>query len=157
MSNEASAKNIYFEDLRIGMIWDIGEAVYELDEMIDFARRYDPEPFHIDEQWSRTGPFGEIIASGLLTLAKCRYLDQLASAKFGLRNGVAAELKSIKFPNPARAGDIISFHKECTDKRESRSKRDRGIVTFKTTGHNQDRLLMLETTALLVYERRPKT
>ncbi|MBT6276483.1 MAG: hypothetical protein HOI95_20400 [Chromatiales bacterium] len=146
---------MYFDELKVGTVWEVGEATYELEEMVAFAKRYDPEPFHVDEEWSRNGPFGEIISSGLLTLGKMRYLDQLASTRLGLRNLVAAELKSIKFPRPARAGDTVRFYKECLAKRASRSNNKRGLVTFQTTGLNQHDQTLVESTAVVVYERRP--
>ncbi|MCH9672345.1 MAG: hypothetical protein K0U93_12935, partial [Gammaproteobacteria bacterium] len=103
---------MYFDDFAPGMRWELGEAVYDLEEMMEFARRYDPEPFHVDEEWSRTGPFGEIIASGLYTLGKCRYLDQTYFAKLGAKGLVAAGLESLNYLNPGRAGDTLRVFKE---------------------------------------------
>ncbi|MEM7253517.1 MAG: MaoC/PaaZ C-terminal domain-containing protein [Pseudomonadota bacterium] len=147
---------MYFEDFEPGMSWEVGQAHYDRQEMLDFARTYDPEPFHVDEAWSRAGPFGEIIASGLYTLGKCRYLDQRYFATLGARGLVAAGLESLKYQGLAYAGDTITVTKEVMATRVSQSKPDQGLVTFLTRGRNQRNEPLIEFKAVVFYERRPR-
>ena len=146
---------MYFEDFEVGARWVLGQAQYDREEMMDFARRYDPEPFHVDEAWSKAGPFGEIIASGLYTLGKCRYLDQRYFAQLGAHGLVAAGLESLKYLSPAYAGDTLTVTKECVALRRSRSKPDQGLVTFVMRGANQRDEPVIEFTAVVFYRCRP--
>ena len=146
---------MYFEDLTIGDRWELGDAFFSSEEMREFAERYDPEPFHVDEEWSRQGPFGEIIASGLLTLGKGRFLDQRHFARLDANGLVAVSIESLNYLNPVRAGDRVRFHKECIAKRESRSRPERGLVTFRMIGRNQHDQAVIEFTAIQMFSRRP--
>ena len=148
---------MYFEDIEVGTVWEVGETTYDRKEMIRFALQFDPEPFHIDEVWSQQhGPFGDIIASGIYTLGKCRYLDQAHFAKLGARGLVAVGLESLKYLNPGRPGDVLRVTKKCLSKRSSRSSPERGLITFEIQGANQNELPLIEFIAIVLYERRPR-
>ena len=148
---------MYFEDIEVGTVWKVGETTYARQEMIHFAQQFDPEPFHIDETWSQQrGPFGDIIASGIYTLGKCRYLDQVHFAKLEAKGLVAVGLESLKYLNPGRPGDILRVTKKCLSKRPSRSSPERGLITFEMKGANQNGLPLIEFIAIVLYERRPR-
>ena len=65
----AAEAQLYFEDHVPGSVRELGPAVVDEAEIVEFARRYDPQPIHSDPQWARSGPFGGLIASGWHTAA----------------------------------------------------------------------------------------
>jgi acyl dehydratase len=121
-----------FDALSVGQEFHFGTLAMPLEEMLDFARRFDPQPFHIDPERAAAGPFGGIIASGLHTL----------SAAFGhmLRTGVMEQVSmggagmELRWPNPVRPGDEIAILARVEELTPSRSKPDRGVARFRYTG-----------------------
>ena len=96
-----------FDELSVGQEFAFEPLVMPLEEMLDFARRFDPQPFHLDPARAAAGPFGGIIASGMHTLA----------AAFGhmLRTGIMEQVSmggagmELRWPNPVRPGDEIAL------------------------------------------------
>ena len=127
---------IYFEDLVPGRIWAWGEYTVTKEEIVAFARQYDPQPFHIDEEAARASVFRGLTASSVHTIAienKMLHLDN------GPRFIAIAQLamEDIVFPNPVRSGDQLCISLECIAARESRSKPDRGIAIERCILTNQ--------------------
>jgi acyl dehydratase len=121
-----------FDELSVGQEFDFGSFRMEREEILDFARRYDPQPFHVDEQAARASIFGGLIASGLHTQA----------AAFGhiLRTGWVAQVSLggtehvVRWPAPVRPGDEIGLTAQVEDLIPSRSKPDRGIAKIRYIG-----------------------
>jgi acyl dehydratase len=117
----------YFEDYIVGTVHEFGSIVVEEAEVIDFARRFDPQPFHIDPAAAKQSVFGGLIASGWHTAAMMmgmiveHYLAQSAS----LGSPGIDELRWLK---PVRPGDTLTARVTVLESRRSRSKPDRGIV-----------------------------
>ena len=144
---------MYFEDFTVGDRWDLGTAELTREEMLEFARRYDPEPLHVDEAAAGEGRFDGLIGSGLLTLAKCRLLDQRFFSRRGARFQVAAGFRYLDFAAPSRPGDVIRVSSECTGKRPSRTRPEIGLVTFKITAANQRDERLLEFAPVVLVQR----
>ncbi|MGI9245655.1 MAG: MaoC/PaaZ C-terminal domain-containing protein, partial [Steroidobacteraceae bacterium] len=93
----------YYADLVIGEVRESRERQLELDELLAFARTYDPQYFHADPDAARGSVFGEVIASGIHTMALWRQLDHEISSDIAWICGVAWE--DVKWPKAVRAGD----------------------------------------------------
>ncbi|HEY7580165.1 MAG TPA: MaoC/PaaZ C-terminal domain-containing protein [Acetobacteraceae bacterium] len=109
----------YFEDYRVGMVEEFGEIAVTAEEIVAFARRYDPQPMHI-------GP-GEVIASGWHTAALVmrvfveHYLSKVATLP-------SPGIDELRWTAPVRPGDTLRVRVTVTEARRSRSRGDRGIV-----------------------------
>ena len=140
-----------YEEFVVGNRYEIGSYQLTKDEIMEFARRWDPMPFHIDEEAAAASQHGGIIACGSHLMALRVYLIQ----RNGTNPNVVASggYDQVRFLQPARAGETLTLFGECKEKRESRSKPDRGVVTIELTLKNQDGepvLSMLDT--IIVYK-----
>jgi acyl dehydratase len=117
----------YFEDYIPGAVYEFGSIAVEEAEIISFAKRFDPQPFHTDPQAAQKSMYGGLIASGwhsaslMMRLIVDHYLSLVAS----LGSPGVDELRWLK---PVRPGDTLSVRVTVTDARRSRSKPDRGIL-----------------------------
>lgn len=116
-----------FEDLIVGERKISKPHLVDSDEMLDFARRYDPQWFHVDETAARESIFGSAIASGVYTTALWRRIDHEINGDVDFICGVAWE--DVRWPNPVRAGDELRATSEILAKRASRDP-SRGVCTF---------------------------
>ncbi len=144
---------LYFEDFPIGSTRSVGEYEVTRDEIVEFARKWDPQPFHIDETVAQSSVFGGLTASACHTIA---ISSALMSRHPDIAQTVAAlGFEDMRFPNPVRPGDRLSFVSECIARRESRSRPQLGIVTERSTMMNQDGLPVMTMTASFMVEKRP--
>ena len=125
----------YYADLVVGEARESGEHVVDLDALLAFSRAYDPQYFHADPDAARDSVFGEVIASGIYTMALWRRLDHQISGDIAWICGVAWD--EVKWPVAVRAGDRLRARAECLAKRPSSSDPTRGIVEFRYTLLNQ--------------------
>jgi acyl dehydratase len=140
------------DELSVGQEFDFGSMVMPLEEMLDFARRYDPQPFHVDPGRAAAGPFGGIIASGMLTLAaafghmiRTGFLEQVSMGGAGME---------LRWPAPVRPGDEIAVTARVEELIPSRSKPDRGVAKFRYTGtRTSDGAVVLEVLATQILKR----
>ena len=143
----------YFEDIPEGYRSEIGSYRLREDEIIDFAQRWDPQPFHVDREAADGSIYGGLTASSLHLFAICTRLffdheDRIA---------VLAMLgkDEVRFPHPARAGDTLHYVTECVACRPSRSKTDRGIITLSDVLANARGEPVLTQRVSLLVARRP--
>jgi acyl dehydratase len=123
------------DELSSGQSFDFGSFAMPEDEILEFARRYDPQPFHVDPARAAAGPFGGIIASGLHTQA----------ALFGhvIRTGWVEHVslggteQLVRWPAPVRPGDRIGVTARVEEVIPSRSKPDRGVAKIRYTGRRE--------------------
>lgn len=117
----------YFEDYAPGTVVEYGPIAVDEDEIVAFARRYDPQPIHVDRERAARGPFGGVIASGWHTAALMMRLlvDHFLSRTASLASPGIDELRWLA---PVRPGDKLSVRVTVLDARRSTSKPDRGIV-----------------------------
>ena len=127
----------YFEDYIPGLSFDCGSFTLDQAQIIAFAEEYDPQPFHVDPQAAKDGPFGGIIASGWHTTSMMmrKVVEQFLSAESSLG---AAGVDEIRWPRPVRPGDTLHVRAAILEARRSRSKPDRGIVRSMLEVTNQD-------------------
>lgn len=117
----------YFEDYTVGLVDEFGDVLVTADEIVGFARRYDPQAMHIDAEASARGPFGGLIASGWHTAAMTmrlfveHYLSKVATLP-------SPGIDELRWVLPVRPGDRLRVRVTVTEARRSRSKPDRGVV-----------------------------
>lgn len=143
----------FWEDFRIGQREKIGSVVVDRDEVIEFARRYDPQPFHIDEEAAKESIYGGLIASGWHTCAMVMRLmcDSylLESASLG-----SPGLENVKWLRPVRPGDTLTAYRTTEEARASSSRPDRGIVKTMWEVENQQKELVLTMSGVNFFLKR---
>jgi len=148
------AAPLRFDDLRVGTVLSSTEP-YEItrDEIVEMAQRFDPQPFHLDDEAGAASHFGGLVASGLHTLA--------ASIRLGAGEAPATAavaglgMDEIRMLQPVRPGDRLQQTTEITGLRPSASRPDRGIVRGKRTVRNQDGVPVMTYTLTWMVERTP--
>jgi acyl dehydratase len=137
----------YFEDYEPGSIYEFGSIVVMEEEIIEFAKRYDPQTFHTDPIAARKSGFGGLIASGWHTAALTMRLlvDNYISHVASLGSPGADELRWHK---PVRPGDELYIRVRVLETRRSKSKPDRGIIRSFVEVLNQNREVVMTRTAL---------
>lgn len=144
---------IYFEDIEPGQVRDLGTVRVERQEMLEFAKRYDPQPIHTDPDAAADSIYGELIASGWFTAGLCmralamEFLDNAASmGAFGI--------DELRWPTPVRAGDVLHVEHEVLDVHASSSRDDRGYVDNKLRATNQDGEIAITWEATNIFKTR---
>ncbi|HTG37357.1 MaoC family dehydratase [Sphingomonas sp.] len=127
----------YFEDLTVGEKAAFGHYVVSRDEVVDFARRYDPQPFHLSDEGAAATHFGRLAASGwhscAMTMAMLvEHMKNDPQAALGA--GGVDELRWLK---PVYPGDTLRCETELLDKRQSESKPGIGFIRSRMTAYNQ--------------------
>jgi acyl dehydratase len=126
----------FFEDYTVGATYLCGSFTVTEDEIIRFARLYDPQLMHVDRERAAAGPFGGIIASGWHTVAQAM---RLVVDNFLPHDGLAAPgIDELRWPRPVRPGDTLTLHATVQDARRSRTKPDRGLIHSLLEVLNQD-------------------
>ena len=145
---------IYFEDLPAGDVRESPTRTITREEMLAFARQYDPQPFHLDENAARTTIYGGLIASGWLTVAVMMRLlwDTLLKDAVSLGSPGADEIRWLK---PVRPGDTLRARFTVVEAIPSRSKPDRGVVKTLTEVLNQHGEVVMTMRGLGMFGRRP--
>jgi acyl dehydratase len=150
---EASMTNLYFEELEIGMRSAAGPYLLSKDEIVRFAKQYDPIPRHIDEEAAAQSVFGGLTASGSNTFAIYILLSSQLQPHFQVLMGLGWE--ELKLSNPVRPGDQLDLEMTVLEMRESKSKPDWGIVRNRNLLRNQKRETVLECISNIFVARRP--
>lgn len=127
---------LYFEDFEPGMVLDLGERTLTKDEIVAFAREYDPQPFHVDEGAARESPFGGLIASGWHTgsVFMRLYADAILSRAASMGSPGVEELRWLK---PVRPGDTLNARVTILDTTPSENNPKRGTVHLSSEVENQ--------------------
>jgi acyl dehydratase len=146
---------IYFEDVEVGAERLFGHYDVTREEVLDFARKYDPQPFHLSDEEAAKTHFGRIAASGWHTCAMTMAVIARAVVddnQAGLGSPGVDELRWLK---PVYPGDRISVRGKIVDKTPSRSKPEIGSVRIETTVTNQDDVAVMRFTSIVLMRRRP--
>jgi acyl dehydratase len=128
---------IYFEDLEVGTRRRFGERLVSRDEVIAFARDYDPQPFHLSDEAAAATHFGRLSASGWHSCAMTMAMlvaDMQARGEAGLGSPGIDELR---WPRPVFPGDTLSVEAELLEKRRSASRPEMGIYKSRIATLNQ--------------------
>jgi acyl dehydratase len=143
----------YFEDIEVDDSQKAGPYSVSKDEIIQFAEKYDPRPFHIDEAAAARSVFAGLSASAAHTFAIFYSLTNKLHPP--IRAIAALGYDELRLPNPVRPDDELDLDVRVLEKRESKSKSDRGIFRFRAFLRNQRRETVLECISNILVARRP--
>ena len=149
-------KSRFFEDIALGEMRECGSYTVEREEIVEFGHRYDPQPFHVDEEAAARSPFGGLIASGWHTIAICMRLMVLEMIASDAGSWGSPGADEIRWLEPVRPGDTLSVRTEVIEKVPSRSKPDRGLVKIRATVSNQHDRNVMTFIGLGFFPRRSK-
>jgi acyl dehydratase len=144
----------YFEDYVPGATYECGTVGIDEASIVNFAKEFDPQPFHVDPVAAAAGPFGGLIASGGQTAALTMRLlvDNYLSAEASLGG---AGVDEIRWPLPVRPGDTLRVRATVVESRRSLSKPDRGIIKTLIETANQEGRTVMRCTAINLLRVRP--
>ena len=150
MSTQTS---VYLDDLAIGMKFRSGEHAMDEEQIISFARQFDPQVFHLDAEAAKDTFFQGLAASGWHTAA---ITMKLLVGRLEFSQGIIGAGGQMDWPRPTRPNDVLHVVSTILDIQPSRSRADRGIVTVESLTMNQDGELCQRLTAKLIAFRRPE-
>lgn len=151
----AGRPNLWLEDLAVGQTFRFGDYPVVRDEVIDFATRYDPQPFHIDDAAAERSVFGRLCASGVHTMAMAHRLQMGGFGDIGLQVLAGVGMDEFRLHQPVFPGDTLHMEVEITEMRPLRSKPDRGLLHYVTRVANQKDEVVLTYLSTLIMARRP--
>jgi acyl dehydratase len=144
----------YFEDFQVGDSRELGSVSVSEAEIVEFAQRFDPQPFHVDAEAAKATLFGGLIASGWHTTAlfmgmfvRAILLD---SASLG-----SPGVEEIRWTAPVRPGDTLTGRSMVVDVQPSSTNPDRGTVFTTNEVRNQDGVVVMTLKARGFFARRP--
>ena len=145
----------YFEDFVVGQVHKpSGRVRVEKNEIIAFAKQFDPQPFHLDEEAARKSIFGRLVASGWHTAALTMRL--IAGSEYRAATGtIGLGFDGLRWPIPVHPGDELRIENEVLEMRTSKSRPDRGLLKIRTRTFNQDGEVVQELIANAMVPRRP--
>ena len=144
----------FLEDFAIGQVYKSGRKRVEKGEIFEFARQFDPQPFHLDEDAAQRSPFQGLAASGWHTAAMTMRL--LIDGEFRPAGGIlGVGFDELSWPRPVRPGDELHTQSEVLEVRPSKSRPDRGMIRLRTTTFNQNNEPVQIFTGNLLVPRRP--
>jgi acyl dehydratase len=144
----------YFEDFTIGRVFDSGTRQLSEQDILSFAREYDPQYFHTDPEAAKQSIFGGLIASGWQTVGVCMRLmcDSylLESSSMG-----SPGVDAVRWVKPVYPGDTLRMRATVIAAKPSSSKPDRGIATMRCNIYNQKDELVMHMQSVQMMGRRP--
>jgi len=144
---------LYLEDLHVGQRFESATLALTADEIKAFARQFDPQPFHLDEDAAARSLLGGLAASGWHTAALTMRL--LVGGGAPIAGGVIGAGVEVRWPRPVRPGDELQVVSEVLEITPSRSKSDRGIAVLRSETRNQRGEVVQVLTSKLMVPRRP--
>lgn len=144
----------WFEDYPVGEVAEFGDHEVTEAEVLDFARRYDPQPFHVDAAAARASIYGGLIASGWMT-ASCA-MRMLVDHYISPRSSQGSPgIDELRWLQPVRPGDRLRMRVTVLESRPSRSRPDRGSLRFQWEVLRLDRTVVMAMNGWGIYLRRP--
>lgn len=141
---------LYFEDFEIGAARSAGDYELREDEIVAFAREWDPQPWHVDRAAAERSPMRGITASSVHTYAiAAKLLNRMEPVA-----GIASLKHEFELPAPARPGDRLTLTMTCVEKRRSTTKPDRGLITLESRLANQHGAIVLRMRSLMMVRTR---
>ncbi|GAA3281764.1 MaoC family dehydratase [Streptomyces lavendulae] len=144
----------YFEDFRTGDVHELGTVTVTAEEVLDFGRRFDPQPFHTDPDLAAQSPFGGLIASGWhsASMFMRRYVDGLLA--YSACTG-SPGVDEIRYLRPVRPGDVLTARVEVLGSRPSPFNPSTGVVQPKCTLVDADGNVVFSMILHSIFKRRP--
>jgi len=144
---------LYWEDFQPGVALELGSHTFSEEEIVAFARQFDPQPFHVDPAVAKGSFYGGLIASGWHT---CAIAMRLMVDRYIARSASLGSpgLDSIRWLAPVRAGDTITYRRRITEARASESKPGIGLVNSRWEAVNQRGELVMTMEGWGMFRRR---
>ena len=146
---------LYFEDLVLDVEAEIGRHTVSKEEILRFAREWDPQPFHIDEAAAKASVFGVLTASSCHTYALTALIFHRAGRK--LRTVAMLGMDETRFPNPVRPGDEVVLTQTILEGRLSRSRPQLGVVKSLARLRRSDGTLVMSMISNFMVQSRPNS
>ncbi len=140
---------LYLDDLQVGQRFTSKTHVVDAAQIKGFARQFDPQPFHLDDDAAKDSLFSGLVASGCHTAAITMRL--LVERGLSLAGGAGGELS---WPRPTRPGDVLQVESEVLEIIPSRSRPDRGVARIRSLTRNQRDEVVQILIAKLIVQRR---
>jgi acyl dehydratase len=144
---------LYFDDLAVGQTFTSASRTLDAEAIKTFARDYDPQPFHLDDEAAKGTLFGGLAASGWHTMAITMRL--MVDGGLPIAGGIIGAGGEINWPKPTRPGDTLTVVSEVVELKPSRSRPDRGMAKVRSETRNQHGEPVQVLMANLVVPRRP--
>ena len=147
-------KERWFEDFVVGDEQEFGDYLVTEEEIVEFARKYDPQPFHLDHEAARASHFGGLIGSGWMTccIAMRLLCDHFIPRQSSMGSPGVDEVRWLK---PVRPGDRLRLRMKVLEVRPSQSKADRGVIIGQHELLNQHGEVVLRQVGRGMYKKRP--
>ncbi len=155
----------FFEEVRVGDSYELGRYTFGAEDIKNFARRFDPQLFHVDEDAAAQSHFGALCASGWHTAAAWmrlwvnyqRHRTEASQARGEPVPGYGPALgfRELKWLKPVYVGDTIAYRSEVIESRVSESRPGFGLLTIRSTGVNQNGEMVISFLSTTFVERRP--
>ncbi|WP_262177117.1 MaoC family dehydratase [Haloarcula laminariae] len=142
----------FYEDISVGDTHHSDGYQLSKEDIIEFGEKYDPQPFHTDEEAAKDSVFGGLVASGWQTAAVSMRLYVESSEDMATQAGLGVD--DLRWHRPLRPGDELRLETEIIDKRISESDTSCGVVTTRHQGLNQDDELIISYAATAMVRRR---
>src|SRR6266700_5664475 len=152
-SDEPNAEGrLYLDDFHVGQRFTSGAHAIDAAQIKAFARQFDPQPFHLDEEAAKGTVFGGLVASGWHTAAVSMRLQ--VESGLPIAGGMIGIGGEMSWPRPTRPGDILTVVSEVEEVTPSRSRLDRGVVRIRSETRNQrDEVVQILMAKLFVPRR----
>ena len=147
---------IYFEDLEIGAETEFGTYEVTREEVLEFAKKYDPQPFHLSDEAAAKTHFGRIAASGWHTAAMTMAVIARHVVKHEQAGLGSPGIDDLRWKKPVYPGDTLTVRGEILEKTPSRSKPEIGSFRTRTTVTNQDGDTVMTFVSIVLIRRRPE-
>ena len=147
---------VYFEDFAVGDETLFGHYDVTRDEVIDFARRYDPQPFHLSDEAAAKTHFGRVAASGWHTCAMVMAVIARRIVEEGQAGLGSPGVDELRWLKPVYPGDRLTVRGKILETTPSRSKPHIGTIRTETIVNNQEGADVMRYTSIVMYLRRPQ-
>ena len=154
----------YFEDLEAGRVTELGSFTFTAENIKEFAAKYDPQPFHLDEEAAKSSIFGALCASGWQTASiytgfnirasLAREAEARARGEEIARWGPSPGFKDLKWPKPVFAGDTVTYRQTIAELTNFGNRPERGLLVTLGEGVNQAGELVYQVTGQILVPRR---
>jgi acyl dehydratase len=155
----------YFDDILLGDAFEVGSHRFTAEEIKAFALRFDPQPFHVDEEAAARSHFGGLCASGWHSTSMWMRLMVDYRQRFDeerrergepvVQLGASPGFRDLKWMRPVYAGDTIRYRSEVVELRASKSRPGWGLMSLRNSGTNQNGEPVLSFVSTVFIERRP--
>lgn len=144
---------LYFEDVEVGQRWRYGQYVVTAEEIVAFAREFDPQPFHLDDEAARASLFGGLVASGWHTGSM--FIRMAADHLLpGLAVQGALGFDDLRWLKPVRPGDVLSVESEIVRKDEPSKRPHLGTLHMASRIMNQRGEVVMSLVSLVLHRKR---